>query len=559
MEQTFTIAEWTVDPASNEVASPDGRVRLEPRVMDLLVYLAESQGEVLSRQQIFRDVWHDADVGESALLTAISTLRRQLKDDPRQPRIIETIPKRGYRLIAPTNARSAALAVLPLRDMSLSADQPYLADGISELLMNDLGRAPGLRVISWPSVATFRDSELSVREIAEKLGARYVVDGTVLHTGNGVRVSIRLNDTSEISLVWAESYEVQLEELLNMQRTLAGKIAGAISGRLIRQPPPPPEATSERSAATVAYLRGRFHWYKLTPEHLDRALEYFEESIALDPSFGPAYAGIADVWGARGYWGLLPMQFVRQKVWEPLRKAGPVCEQWSETQSLLGTAHFLFEKNWVAAESHLRRAIWLNPNLAHTHLVYGLFAITLRRADAIEWIDKAARLDPLNPSVQLTRALLAMSQNQEEKALQYVERVLELDPDHPPANQVRANLAWYLGESDAPEYEAGLWADDAEIRALLEGDQHRRVGRDVLLRIGKLLRSRAAKSYIQPMKVARAFSLGGDLETALDILEEASESGDLMPIPFLQADCTWHSLRETPRFKAIVAEIGIPD
>lgn len=119
LDRIFTIADWTVDPDSNEVAAHGERARLEPRVMDLLVYLAERQGEVLTRTQIFRDVWHDAEVGEGALTTAISSLRRILKDDPRRPKIIETVHKRGYRLIAPSNARSAALAVLPLRDLSL--------------------------------------------------------------------------------------------------------------------------------------------------------------------------------------------------------------------------------------------------------------------------------------------------------------------------------------------------------------------------------------------------------------------------------------------------------
>lgn len=525
--------------------------------MDLLVYLAERAGEVLSRNQIFRDVWHDVDVGESALLTAVSTLRRALRDDPKQPRFIETIPKRGYRLIADTNARSAALAVLPLRDLSLDADQSYLADGISELLLNDLGSNPGLHVISWPSVSRIRERQLSVRQIAEELGARYVVDGSVLHSGNNVRVAIRLSDTGEGSQVWSDTFDVELREILNLQRTLAGRIAGAITGRLVRGAPPP-AATSERSNAMVAYLRGRFHWYKMSTEHLDLAQDYFEESIALDPSFGPAHAGLADVWGSRGYWGLLPMSQVRDKIWAPLRKAKAISEQWSELQIVLGSAHFVLERDWDAAEKHLRQAIRLNPNQAHAHFVFGLFTITIKREDAADWIDKAARLDPLNPAIQLARALLAMSRNHDESALQYIERVLELDDAHPPGNRVRANLAWYLKDPNAAQYEARLWTKDEEITALLAAEKSQAFDRSVLLRIGRILRSRSVEQYIQPMLIARAFSLGGDPTTAIEILEDACKADDLMPIVLLQSDCAWHPLRSIPRFHKLLADIGLP-
>ncbi|HMB58566.1 MAG TPA: winged helix-turn-helix domain-containing protein [Xanthomonadales bacterium] len=557
MEKEFHIAAWRVDPQGNRVWRGDRSHHLEPRAMDLLVYFAQRPNEILSRDQIFRDVWKGANVGESALHTAISALRRTFDDDPRQPRIIETIPKRGYRLIATTTALGAAVAVLPFRDLSMTGDRGFPADGFSDLLISELGRVPGIRVIAWTSVSSFRNTQISIKEIAGKLGARYIVEGSVLRSGERVRVSARLIDPRDGTQLWANAFDRELEELLSMQRRVADDIASAVSSRIRPRRAPLLEPTG-RSKALVAYTRGRFHWYKLSAEHLDRAEEYFEESIALDPSFGPAYAGVADVWGARGYWGMLPMQFVRDKVWAPLHRAEPISDKWGEIQVLMAAASFLFEKDWEATESHLRRAIRLNPNLAQAHHVYGLFAITLKRADAVDWIDTAARLDPLNPSIQLARALLAMSQNEDREALQYVQRVLELDSAHPPANRVRANLAWLLKDSSAPKYEARLWTDDGEITALFDADENRAFDSSVLLRIGKLLRSRSRNQYVQPLQLARTFSLGGDAETALDILEDAYEADDLMPIVFLQSDCAWHPLRSHPRFRKLLSEIGLP-
>lgn len=556
MEQSFTIANWTVYPESNFVVSAGRRARLEPRVMDLLVYLAERQGEVLNRNQIFRDVWHDAEVGEGALLTAVSTLRQALGDDPRRPRIIQTIPKRGYRLIAPTSARTAALAVLPFRDVSMQANESYLAEGISELLMSDLGRTPKLRVISWPSVASFRESPLPLREIAEQLGARYVVEGSVLHAGDRVRVSIRLNDTSGNLQLWSDTVEVEMGELLGVQRALAKRIAGAISGRLAAASGPWPPAAPEQSDAMVAYLRGRFHWYKMTPGHFERALEYFEQARTLDPSFGPAYAGVSDVWGAFAYWGLQPLAAVRDRIWAPLESALGCEEAWAEVHMQVGIAHFYLERHWAEAEAHLRRAIELNPNIAHAHLLYGLFAMTLERRDAADWIDNATRLDPLNPAVQLARALLAMSRDRLGEAAEHVQRVLEVEPAHPPGNQLRANLAWRSGDKGAGRLEARLWAGDPEISECIAestGDPRR-----AMLQVAQVLQDRARSQYVQPLRIARAYVIGDDAESALDVLEAAHRSDDLMQIDLLQSDCIWQTVRPHPRFRRLLARIGIP-
>jgi tetratricopeptide (TPR) repeat protein len=225
---------------------------------------------------------------------------------------------------------------------------------------------------------------------------------------------------------------------------------------------------------------------------------------------------------------------------------------------LVGTAQFLLEHDWRAAETHFDYAIQLNPNLAHAHFLYGLFTMTLGRAEAADWMDNAARLDPLNPVVQLARALDAMSRYRMDDALRYLERELELDPGHPPGIQLRANLAWHLDDPQAWEYESRIWSRDADIAPLFEDTVHRQAQRAKLLEIGRILQSRAKSRYVQPMQIARSYCLGGDLDSALDVLEVASRVFDLMQIDFLQADCVWHELRSDPRFKRIQSEIGLP-
>lgn len=342
-----------------------------------------------------------------------------------------------------------------------------------------------------------------------------------------------------------------------MQRNLAGKIAHAISGRLRSAAVPEPASAPEQSDAMVAYLRGRFHWYKMSPEHFERALEYFRESIKLDPFFGPAYAGVSDVWGAFAYWGLKPPSEVRERIWLPLREALKIDSGRAEVHMLVGIAHFYVERDWEAAESHLSLAIELNPNLAHAYLLYGLFTMTLKRADAVDWIDKAARLDPLNPAIQLARTMLAMSQDRQDAALTYVDRILEIEPAHPPGNLLRTNLAWYMGDTEAAARERRVWTHDAEIAPLF--DQAALDPKERMIQIAGILQARSNAQFVQPMQIARAYNIGGDPESAQDVLIAANEAGNLIQIDLLQSDCVWHSLRSRPRFQELLSKIGIPN
>lgn len=558
MGKPFHIADWRIDPDRNLISRGNTTRHLEPRVMDLLVYLSRRPGEVIRRDLIFRDVWHDSTVGDSALMTAISSLRRALGDNPHKPRFIETVPKRGYRLIASTSARSAALAILPFRDISMESDQAFLADGITDLILGELGRIPRIRVISWPSVSRFRNSEQSVQTIAEQLGAGFIVDGSVWRSGKQVRVSVRLNDVDRQDVLWSENFEFDLAEIFRMQQQIASQIAHSVSGHLSARTANPPENNENRPEALLAYLRGRFHWNKMSPEHFQRALEYFEQAVMLDPAYGPAYGGISDVWGAFGYWGIRPPSEIREKVWQPLRNASQYGEHWAEIQAQTGAACFYLDRDWNQAEIHFSRAIELNPNLGHAHMLYGLFAMTLKRADAIDRLQTAVRLDPVNPVMQLAFALLAMSLDQFDEALECLRRLSELDPDHPPGNQLRTNLAWFQNDPGAPERESRLWAADPEVSKIFERHPMFKNPRELLLEIAGCLHRRAETEYVQAMQIARLYALGGDGQTALDILEQALRSGDLMQIDFLQSDCAWYNLRSGPRFQAMLRTIDLP-
>ena len=556
--EEFQVGGWRVQPGRNRIVRAGEARRLEPRVMDLLVYLAERHGEVLSGNDILRDVWPHQYVTDSALLTAISALRKALGDSARKPTFVQTVPKRGYRLVAPCTARRAALVVLPIRNRSGNTDDDYFADGMTELLIAELGTIPALRVISRQTAMRFKSADRPSAEAMARLGAGMIVAGGVMLDGSRVTLSMELVDATRDERLWGRSYELPLSDVMSAQRDIAAAIAGEISRRLRPREADDGNVPSVRAGALIDYMRGRFHWNKLSPQHFDAARRYFESALEKDPDFAPAEAGIADVWGAYGYWGLMKPADVRRRVYEASLRAEAIDSRSAEAQMLLGAYHFYFERNWPEAESRFRRAIDLNPNLAHARSLYALFLATLRRSSAHDEAAHAVRLDPLNPAALLVQALCYAAEARWDEAHGSLHDILDLEPAHPPALQLQADIAWLNDTDEAIEKEAGAWAGDPEIRECLAGALACTNSRERLAAVADLLAARSAQDFVPPLQVARLLVHAGCHEAALECLEHAAQNELIMQLDLLQLGAAWQPLRENSRFVALKASLGLP-
>lgn len=553
----FTVADWSVKPDLNSIERSGEERHLTPRVMDLLVYLAERSGEVLSVDQIIRDVWPETFVGDHALLTAISSLRKALDDDPRRPGVIETIPKRGYRCVASTSARVAAIAVLPLQNLADDNKDDYLAAGMTEVLIAELGKVRALRVISRQSVMSYRGSGKSLPEIGRELNVGLVVEGSILMAEGRVRTTVQLIEVATDHHVWAESYEHDLGDVIGLQRVVAEAIAGEISDRLRSggaldggAPPVDPDAV-------VAYLHGRFHYWKFSPEHFERARVYLEKAIEIEPEFASAYAGLGDVWGAMGYWGLRPAKEVGDKVYAAATRAVEIDPRNADAHVVLSAYRFHVERDWEAAEAGFKKAIELNPNLGDARLRYSLLLSALDRPEAIDVIDLAILLDPLNPACRLVRAMWLGVRERFEEAEEEARHLLEIEPGHPPGRQLLADLYWLLGREDAHLIERSAWESDPLVCAAL--DEAADLGATAAIRnVVDLIRDRAQETYVQPTQIARLFVHAGQPDQALECLESAAASDDLLQVEFLRLSPSWNALRGHPRFEALQKSLGLP-
>jgi TolB-like protein len=229
--RNFRLLDCTVDQALGTIAHPEGVTHVEPRVMDVLFALASSAGDALSRDDIIQAVWGHPHITDEALSRCISLLRQALRDDRRDPRYIETIPKRGYRLLAPLEdavAKPTHIAVLPFVNLSADAGYQYLANGLTELLIIYVSRLPALRVVSRTSSMHYQHSRMRLPEIARELNVTRVVEGSILASARSVQAVMQLIDPATDTHVMARSYIRDVADDLEIQNEFACAMARAV-------------------------------------------------------------------------------------------------------------------------------------------------------------------------------------------------------------------------------------------------------------------------------------------------------------------------------------------
>ena len=331
MQNGFRIGEsHHVEPSLNSVTGPAGTTRLEPKVMQVLVCLVAHAGKVVAKEHVMRTVWADTFVTDDVLTRSISELRRVFGDDAKDPRFIETIPKSGYRLIAPlaeagrAGARGEALrrswksallalglaalmvagvltwkrlhlgpqvprvtiAVLPFEHLGGDPEREYLTDGLTEETSASLGQVDPehLSVIGRTSTKAYKGTRKSLAEIGQELGVDYLVEGSVRAEGRRLRVTSKLLRVRDQVQMWAESYDNESGSLLELQREMSTAIARQIGQRLSPERLAALTTRHSRNAeAYDLYLRGRHLWNQLTPQTNRRAVEFYVRATELDP------------------------------------------------------------------------------------------------------------------------------------------------------------------------------------------------------------------------------------------------------------------------------------
>jgi serine/threonine-protein kinase len=451
-----------------------------------------------------------------------------------------------------------SLAVLPLENLSQDPAEDYFADGMTDALITNLAKAGSVRVISRTSVMSYKTTKKLLPNIAQELGVDAIVEGSVVESGNRVRVTAQLIDARTDRHLWAENYERNLNDILSLQDDVANAIATAIRGRII--PPRSPQAPPVNPEAYRLYLKGMYANDRHTEEGFQKAITFFQQAIDKDPSFASSYSALANCYLALGGFSLASTSEVLPKARAVAKQAIQLDDSLSDAHESLASVH-VAEWNFGEAEKEFRRALDLNSNDAGAHQGYGGLLSYLGRFDeALPEVRKAIELDPLYITHMIVLGNVFYYRGDYDQAIEEYRNVLDMDPNYWLAH---GSLALAYGQKQM--YPEAF----AELQKVMASFPHSNVtavfgqlkalsgAKNEARKIARELQRRSKKEYVSDYWVATIYAALGDDNQAFQLLERAYAERSQWLIQ-LKVDPRFANLRSDPKFQDLLRRIGLP-
>ncbi len=615
---------FELDVRAGELRKNGVKLRLQGQPLQVLEILLKGAGDLVTREELRAQIWPvdtfvDFDHG---LHNAIARLREVLGDSAEAPRFIETLPRRGYRFIgtvdpgvlpAPSGAADSAppaglpghprltksyalllttvfavlvisiafwltrtggvptsaaprlnsIAVLPLENLSGDPSEEYFADGMTDQLITDLAKVGSLRVISRTSVMQYKGAKKRLPEIARELNVDAIVEGSVIRSGQRVRVTAQLVQAPTDQHLWAETYDRDLGDILKLQ----GEVADAIAGQVRAQLTPTQQALIRRAPAVNpdaynAYLKGRLYFVNefTNPDSLKKAQRYFEESIRKDPNFALAYAGLADTYVYLAFAGALQRDQAYRLAKQELARAIELDDSIGEAYDTLGALSWRFDWDWDAADREFNRAIALAPSYSCAHEDRAIFlAFIGRRDEALAEVAKIDQLDYGFSSAGAESATYYLLRDYPQ-LIEASKRALLLDPKDWSQHY---NLGvGYEGTGKLQEaifeYQKAIeMSGDSQVVVAL-AHAYSAVGRKAEEQ--KILRDLERKlkgTSPSPYTMATIYAGLGENDKAFAFLGKAYSEKSLDISWSLNSDLLLDELRPDPRFQSLLRRIGL--
>jgi TolB-like protein/Tfp pilus assembly protein PilF len=412
----------------------EDQISLTPKAFSVLRYLVENAGRLVTQHEMLDALWPNTFVQPGILKTHILDLRNSLEDHSQNPLFIQTVPRLGYRFIAPVHEiehlAPPSIAVLPFVNMSRDQDGEYFSDGLAEEIINLLAQIPGLKVIARTSSFAFRGKEQDIAVIAQALGVRTVLEGSVRRAGNRIRVTAQLIRAEDRSHMWSERYDRQMADVFALQDDIATSIAAALQVKLSTQPAVAQQYIPSLKAYE-ALLRARHHFNKLNPESMARARECLEQSIALDPGYALPHSELGFYFTTLATFGILPAREALPLARAAVHKALAIDGSLTDCVAMLGRIAACHDYDWKEAERLFRLARARDPISPRVREHYGLVLLYSGRfTEAIEESERALQSDPLNPYYGLILGCCLLDAGRDGDAAKEFQRLLELDANY---------------------------------------------------------------------------------------------------------------------------------
>ena len=572
-----------LNTAERSVLKDNECLELTTRTFDVLQFLIEHAGEIVTKDELLGTVWNGNFVEESNLPVHISKLRRSLSET-RDARYIETVQGTGYRFVAPVHEVSEdawealaerefrrsergdapqplhSIAVLPLENESGDPDNEYLTDGLTESLINSLSHFPNLRVIARNTVFRFRNKNVDVRELGATLGVSRVLTGRVRILNDNLIVGVELINADDGAQVWGKHYTRSIGDLVEIQEDISLAIAEKIcvSKLGIRRlffNSPTRDAESYRF-----YLKGKFFLEKRSKEDLYKAVHFFQESLAVDSENVHSYVEIVDCYRLLHVFDFISYPEFWQST-KPFLAALDNRIQSLDAVQVMYCDLRMLEWRFAEAALYCRRALAINPNSLKGRLRYSDLLLQSRNlSGALEQLEIIMTIDPLSPLTYIRTGRLLYIAGRYDDAIAYLNDALELERDNFEALALRG--AVYIETGD---YEKALANFEASLRSEYQWEALAMIGvvyakqgnPKKSWRIVRQVEAEVRRSLNHSIKLAHLYLALGEHAKVFDCLDRASEQHepDLRALPY---DPRWESIRAEPRFRDLVRKVGLP-
>jgi adenylate cyclase len=542
-------------------------INIAQRVMDCgdvnHILVSKRVADDLENYAQWRPLLHD--LGTCEVKHGVSLSLFNLYSDeignPEQPKKFRT-DERKIDIVTPTAPRKS-IAVLPFENLSEDKANVYFADGIHEEILTRLSRIRDLKVISRTSTQRFKNTAEQIPDIAKQLGVATILEGSVRKAGDKVRVHVQLIDAENDAHLWAERYDRQLDDIFEVESDIAGKIAEALQATLTGAERRAIAARPTKSTeAHELYLKGRYHWRNFYAPGYERVREYFEQAVALDASYAPAYNGLGLYYAWAAANAIFPPD-----VWplaeEYARKSLSLDDTWPEAYNTLAAVEIYYKRNWAAAERAFQRGMELDPNFGDLHSHYGMCLAYLGRfEEAIAQTERAMQLDPFFPGTNVHYGTLLFFSRQYDRAAAQLAKTLDLYPDNPAAHEYFGDVCAKRG---MPHEAITHWCSALNLKGQSEDARvleqtFKAAGFDAAVRtlgerqLEELDAKRARGEYVAAAHYVFTHLKRGKLEDALALLPKMAEEPDWFALQ-MRVNPILDPLRSDPRFGEILAAL----
>jgi len=464
----------------------------------------------------------------------------------------------GYFFLHRTANAIDSVAVLPLANATSNSEMDYLADGITEGVINHLSRLPGLRVMARTTVFRYRQAQQDPLQIGRDLKVGAVIVGRMTQHGDTLNIETEMVDVSNGSQIWGEQYRRKASDIATLQDDIASDISGQLRSKTSGVEK---KHSTENAEAYQLYVKGRFYLAQRTREGLYKALDQFNQAVAKDPNYAQAYTGLADAYSILLDRGWVSSDEASPKIRSAAQRAIELDPMLADAHAALAGVTEQTDWNWAGAEAEYRKAIGLNPNDATSHHFYSTMLENLGRfKEALAENEKALALDPASPQMNANHAAFLMDMHRYEDSLAELNRLIAGNPEFPVYYGVRSGVYWRLGNQDAFVADLAMAMkkngrpDRAE--ALAAGYQKAKL-KGACTALIEVLKNESQREYVSPYDIARWYAGMGDANRAFEWLEKAyaDRSG---PLESIKNEDFFEPFHSDPRYIDLLKRMGLP-